>query len=81
MAVATLTLPVVLDPVTDDPSNAELDLNDGRGYVMGAEPDLTPPVAKPVYASSFATEGSVAASEAHYENRELGLPIRVLMRA
>src|SRR5687767_1894213 len=65
-------LPIVFDPDTDP-----LDINDGVGYRVHAELSLEPPANKPVYASSHDTEGAIPASEAHYENREIGLKVRV----
>lgn len=69
MPVLDLTgvLPILLDG---------LDVNDGIVYATRADISVPPPQPKPIYATSFATEGSVPASEAHYENRDISFTVR-----
>lgn len=71
---ATGLLPVVFDPDSPD----ALDVNDGVGYVVHADLSMPPPAAKPQYASSVDTEGSIPVPDSvHYDNREIGITIRV----
>lgn len=75
MTVASVgMLPVVFDPDGADP----LDINDGVGWVVGADLKMPPPAAKPQYASNSDTEGSVPVPDsAKYENRTIEFTVRV----
>lgn len=67
----------VLNP-TSDGFPAQLDIHDAaNGYQVLEPAEFPPPQPKPAYATSYDTEGSAAIEEAHYENRQISLKVRV----
>ena len=67
------TAQLILDPVTEDAANVEVELTDDNNYGLIAHSYPTPPLAAQ-WASSVSTEGAVLASQRH-ENRVITISV------
>ena len=77
-------LPVVFDPIAENPDATELDVNDGAsgrsGYVVLADPapQMDPPTPAVVYADSYSTEGGIPLDrDPKYPNVQRSFTVRV----
>jgi hypothetical protein len=67
----------ILNP-TSDGFPVQLNIHDeASGYQIQSPAEVPPPAPKPVYASSYDTDGAIPADAAHYENRQISLNVRV----
>jgi len=66
---------LVIDPLSEDAANVELNIADGSSY-RPTSIDCPRPPLKSVWASSFDTEGALPADAHGYENREITIGLR-----
>jgi hypothetical protein len=66
---------LIVDPTSEDATNAQLDINDGSGYVLLAH-DYPEPDLDPIYASSADTEGDIPIS-VRPKNRVVSVTVNI----